>query len=124
MKLFLVFLLFLGFSAAQKGPYEAAQGSVRIMEVVEDGMFGVALSVPKGTHADRAIVRIGYHSPAPGLGLDQELFLVKVSAIEVIPEAWVMSDSIAVPREKIAWVDVQLVRDIEHQRFTMAASKE
>ena len=100
---------------------EVRQGHVRLMCWEDAGQFSVAVKAPRGIDADRAIVEIGYRTQLAGS--KQELFLVKVSAIELVPEVWVGADTVPVAKNQVARVDVTLVKDVERQRFLMGKTK-
>ena len=83
----------------------------------DGGQFFVSVMVPKTIDADRAVVEIGYRTHVAGI--KEELFLTKVSVIPLVPEAWVGAEGVPVSKDKIARVDVTLVKDVERQRFQM-----
>lgn len=114
-----LFALLLFFALAVQGGISVpnrTEGHVSIMPVVEPGTsYAVAVMVPKGFFADRAVVTISYRAQVPGI--KDKLFLTRTSVVEVVPEAWVMADSIPVDENQIVRVDVVLVKDLERQRF-------
>ena len=124
MKIASLLFLLCALSASQPSD-EVRQGHVRLLYMEEADQFSVAVLAPRGIDADRAIVEIGYRTrlPGAGTGLKQELFLVKVSAIELVPEVWVAADAVPVAKKQVARVDVTLVKDVERQRFLITGTK-
>jgi len=116
MKAILVLFLLCALGA-QHNSDEQVQGHVHVVCLEDGGQFSVAVMVPKTVNADHAVVEIGYRTHVAGI--KEELFLTKVSVVNLVPEAWVGAEGVPVTKDKVARVDVTLVKDVERQRFQM-----
>lgn len=78
-------------------------------------VISVRLNVP---YADRVIVETFYHATLPISAALVEGILAKTTVIPYIQNARVVAEPVPVKRDKIAWVVLTLVRDVEKMKWT------
>jgi hypothetical protein len=126
MRLSLCFFLLLGLVAQmpQASTDSLVDGNVRLMSIEEGDTYGVAVKVPKGTDADRAVVTIHYLQSTSGISDHPiDLWVARTSAVELVPDAFVAADTVPVPRARIQRIEVVLVKDVEQHTFEMQPPK-
>ena len=113
MHLFSVIFLFLAVAVSAQS---FTQNNIELQPIEESGQFAVAVMVHGKTSADRAIVTYQYWYEDATLG---KLLLSRTAVVQVVPDVFVMADSVTATRAKIKRIDVVLVKDVDKHRFEL-----